>query len=502
MSTGIALKWQPITDLPENWQNLRLPELASLAQVWAEQHDRLKESQAVREFNERLRREWSIETGILERLYTIDSGITQLLIEQGIDAALIPHGTIDRPVTEVIHILQDHRDALDGLFDFVASRLTLTTSYIRQLHQIITRHQQTVEGLDQFGHVVNRPLLRGEWKKWPNNPTRSDGLVHEYCPPLQVAGEMSRLIDFYALHANVPAEVNAAWLHHRFTQIHPFEDGNGRVARALATIEFLQAGWFPLVVNRDQRADYIAALEAADNSDLRPLTNLFGQNAKRAFVRALSLSEDILRGDQFISLPRVVEGLVDVYETRYRSTTEAYQHVEKIVDELLSDALSMVQDVANQISQRFATIPSPPTVSITSSRPQTSHYYSGQIVLTAKDLNYYANLARRRSWVRLYLINGQKTHIVFSFHYLGKANRGVMACSGFVYFPETRAETRLEGGMEADLEAQFGETHRICDEPFVISYRDEPRLDDLKTKFRKWLEEAISVGLAEWAQRL
>ena len=41
----------------------------------------------------------------------------------------------------------------------------------------------------------------------------------------------------------VPLEVEAAWLHHRFTQIHPFEDGNGRVARALASLVFIPDGF-------------------------------------------------------------------------------------------------------------------------------------------------------------------------------------------------------------------------------------------------------------------
>jgi len=32
-----------------------------------------------------------IETGIIERLYTWDRGVTEILIEQGIDATLIAH---------------------------------------------------------------------------------------------------------------------------------------------------------------------------------------------------------------------------------------------------------------------------------------------------------------------------------------------------------------------------------------------------------------------------
>ncbi len=500
MDTAVKIepKWQPITDLPANWQDLSIPELSSLAGVWAEQRDRLQESQAVKEFNERLLREWSIETGILERLYTIDRGTTLLLIEQGIDAALIPHGATDRPVTEVILILQDHRDALEGLFAFVSRREPLTTSYVRQLHQVITRHQPYVDAIDQFGNPVKQDVLRGEWKKWPNNPKRSDGSVHEYCPPLQVAGEMERLVAFYNAHVDVPPEVNAAWLHHRFTQIHPFNDGNGRVARALATIVSLQARWFPLVINRDQYGEYITACESADRGDLSPLVGVFGQNAKRAFIRALTLSEDVLRGE--VALPRVVDRLVDVYKTQHVLKEQAYERVEALADELISEANDLLEDVATQMRRKFAGVTSPPIIRVARNQSHNEHYYAAQIISTAKDLDYYANIVRRRNWVRLHLVNGQKTQIVFSFHYLGKVNRGVMACSGFVYFPETKSETLPD---DIEPEPQFvGETHRVCSEPFLFSYQDEPRLAGLKANFRKWVEEAISIGLAEWARRL
>jgi len=496
-------RWQAIKDLPEDWQELAIPELSSLARVWEEQHVRLKESQAVVEFNEHLRREWSIETGILERLYTIDRGITQLLIEQGIVAALIPHGATDRPVEEVIHILTDHREALDGLFDFVSGRQPLTTSYIRQLHQVITRHQEFVDGTDQFGNPVRTAFLRGEWKKWPNNPTRSDGLLHEYCPPLQVAGEVERLVELYRSHSTVPPEVSAAWLHHRFTQVHPFQDGNGRVARALATLVFLQAGWFPIVINRDQRANYIAALEAADLDDLRPLVQLFGGVAKSAFLHALSLSEDVLQGEEESSLARVLDSLVGVYEDRRRSALEAFRRVESVASNLSYEAHSLLNEAALQIREKFELVNPPLGVSVHSSRRDQNHYYySSQIVSVARELDYYANIALPRRWVRLYLVDGQKTQLVFSFHYLGKINRGVMVCTSFVYFPEARPGTPQEPPSEIEAEPQFGETHRLCSEPFYFTYMDETRLNGLRADFRIWVNEAIKVGLAEWAQRL
>lgn len=108
---------------------------------------------------------------------------------------------------------------------------------------------------------------------------------------------MDRLIVFHRDHMveRVSPEVEAAWLHHRFTQIHPFQDGNGRVVRALATLVLVKAGWFPLVVTRDDRERYINALEAADGGELRPLVEFVSTLQRRAFVQALGLAQTTLQ---------------------------------------------------------------------------------------------------------------------------------------------------------------------------------------------------------------
>src|SRR5205085_5905426 len=138
-----------------------------------------------------------------------------------------------------------------GLFDFVTRRRELSNSYIKELHQALTRHQETVQAINGLGQSVEIPLVRGQWKQLPNNPIRPDGELHEYCPPEHVAAEMDRLIELHREHLQrgIPPEIEAAWLHQRSTQIHPFQDGNGRIARSLASLVFLRSGWFPLVIN-------------------------------------------------------------------------------------------------------------------------------------------------------------------------------------------------------------------------------------------------------------
>jgi Fic family protein len=293
----VAHSWRPIDDLPDDWRDLADPDLHRLARRWAEVHEGVDLKGAIFDFNERLKREWAIETGLIERVYTLTRGITEVLIERGLREELIPSSATDLDPGLVFDMLQDHEAAVDGLFDFVERERRLSTSYVRELHSVLLAHQDTASARDVFGRRVEMPLAKGEYKKRPNNPVRPDGRIHEYCPPEQVASEMDRLIEVHLEHGarGVPPEVESAWLHHRFVQIHPFQDGNGRVARALATLVMIRAGWFPLVVTDAGRPDYIDALELGDAGDLGPLVRLFSDIQRGAFERAIAIARDETR---------------------------------------------------------------------------------------------------------------------------------------------------------------------------------------------------------------
>jgi hypothetical protein len=238
-------KWNPITDLDENPKSLTDGELESLRRIWADQKNDLAERGLLGEFDKRLRREWSIETGIIENVYTLDRGVTRTLIEKGIDAALIPHGASDRDSTLMARIIQDHYDALDNMFDFVGGRRQLLTSYVKELHAALLRNQDTHTVVDQFGKAFEKQLEKGQYKLEPNSPTRSDGFVHEYAPPEHVASEMDQLL-----------------------------------------LVFIQAGWYPLIVKSDESTQYIEALEKGDHEDIRLLVATFVEAQRSAIIQA------------------------------------------------------------------------------------------------------------------------------------------------------------------------------------------------------------------------
>ncbi len=69
-----------------------------------------------------------------------------------------------------------------------------------------------------------------------------------------------------------------AWVDWRFQWIHPFKDFNGRVGRILLTALLYSLKLPPLdpaPVEPSAKANYLAALRAADAGDIRPLANLW-----------------------------------------------------------------------------------------------------------------------------------------------------------------------------------------------------------------------------------
>ena len=50
-------------------------------------------------------------------------------------------------------------------------------------------------------------------------------------------------------------------LHINFAAIHPFADGNGRIARLLANIPVIKAGLVPITISNESRREYIQLLQ-------------------------------------------------------------------------------------------------------------------------------------------------------------------------------------------------------------------------------------------------
>ena len=263
----IAHKWERITPVDGNC-HYDFAELDSLQQQWLNVRRAREEAvpEAYEAFLDRLTRSWAIETGIIEGLYTLDRGVTETLVLRGISADLIEQSATDTEPNELVRMLRDHQDAAEGVHLEIREGRPISRSAIRQIHSTLTSSQPTFRAVDQLGRHFDALLGHGQFKTQPNNPTRADGAVYEYCPPEHVDSELDCLLDWYRtyLGGGFHPILLGAWLHHRFTQIHPFQDGNGRVARTLLTWHLVREGYLPVVITRDDRDRYIETLELAD----------------------------------------------------------------------------------------------------------------------------------------------------------------------------------------------------------------------------------------------
>ncbi len=483
--------WDPtkrITPLENNPEDISASQIPGIKAVWTDQRNRLKGSAQLLDFTERLSREWAIETGVIENLYEIDRGVTQTLIERGFQAELLSHGATNKPREFVIQLLQDQKDALDGVFDFVRGDRTLSTSYIKELHAALLRSQDSTEGLDTQGRHVKIPLIKGAWKTQANYPVR-DGVTYTYCPPKHVDSEMDRLIAIHEAHVSqsVPSEVQAAWLHHRFTQIHPFQDGNGRVARAIASLLLVKDGLFPLVVTRDDKPTYLKALEAADDGKLKPLIDLITKLQISQFRKASAISEAVLvEEDVQAALSNLLKAADKLAADKLEALKGVFDHAKLIENDLydrLQAIVSGVQDALHRVSDDSSAF-------VTYSSSETDHYFRSQIIENAKNnIGYFADTSEFRSWVALNMRWARRGQLVFAIHGIGKPFNGSLICSPFLEFKDTDEEGQVRAALVP-----------VSDEGFVFFYNEDK--DKLLARFTQWREDVLRVTLKELAENL
>ncbi len=489
------MKYQRIQPFPA-LNTFEFPELRALASVWQERKSALEQDGAYKEFIKKLQREWAIETGIIERLYAWDRGVTEVLIEQGIESSLIAHrgGVSQRDAEHIQALINDHLGIVEGLFGYIKGDEPLTEYFIRGLQAQFTAHQDYTEAVTESGDRIRVSLLKGEYKTLPNIPRRPDGDIHSYCPPESTKEEMEALITMYReAESSQTPEVKSAWLHHRFTQIHPFQDGNGRVARALASLVFLREGMFPLVVRESDRTEYIGALESADAGDLRPLVTFFARRQRDAILKALGLEQQV---QQSKYAEQIVASALELLRGRFSREQQKVSVVYEHSSKLLAEVDRKFRDLATKLDPQLRSLTPrdrqkyQARANSADNQSNQRHYFQKQIVEVAKQFDYFANFEQLRAWVRLTFTTDQDFDYVVSFHGYGPGDTGILAASAFTYVKAPREE----GGTEPVA------LHPAATELFQFNYAES--FDTTEKRFAEWLEASTAIALAEWKRSL
>lgn len=484
--------WSPstgITDLEIDPTELASSEIPGIKAVWRDQRERLKGTDLISKFTERLSREWAIETGIIENLYDIERGVTQTLIDHGFRAEFLTQGSTNRPREFVLQLLNDQKHSLEGVFDFVKSERPLSSSFIKALHEALLRSQTVTQGIDTLNRTIQVPLIKGAWKTQPNHPVR-DGVTYKYCPPQQVASEMDKLVETHAEHIakQIPTEVQAAWLHHRFTQIHPFQDGNGRVARAITSSILVKDGLFPLVVTRDHRKIYLDALEAADEGELKPLVDLVVRLQRTRFSKAAAISETVLSGQADVKAS--LDGLLKAASKSAVKRKQELERVFAIADCLKQNLRERLDSITPEVRNAMLRVASSGSAWVSVGSEPTSHYYRSQVFENArKHLDYFVNFSEYRSWVGLNMQWERRARLVFAIHGIGHQFSGSLICAPFLEFQDN----------DGDDESRYTLVP-VSHEGFIFFFNETTEV--VVTRFQPWRDRVLQVALRELTQNL
>lgn len=94
----------------------------------------------------------------------------------------------------------------------------------------------------------------------------------------------------------------AAIFHHKIVEIHPFDDGNGRVGRLLMNLLLIKNGYPLTVIKNVDRRRYYDSLVKADNGNYKSIVNFVARCVEQSLDMYLSVVEPSETKNQLLSL--------------------------------------------------------------------------------------------------------------------------------------------------------------------------------------------------------
>ncbi|SER38760.1 Fic family protein [Lentzea albida] len=296
--------------------------------------------EAIAAVTRKLGREAAAESGAIEDLYKLGPGHTRTIAseEPGWEDVLT------RQSAEALSIFDSQVDAYDFVRQEAQGQVESGEYWIKQLHAHVCRNQKTYKAAILLGDgsigLVDRPLVPGRYREDASHTIRRDGEKIPFCPITDLLPEMHRLAeqvespDFQNAHP----VTQAAYVHYCLTHIHPFSDGNGRTARAWASLYTYKAYGIPLIVYSDRRGTYLQSLEAANEGGYGDLIRHFQYRT----IDTLSRAQQELDSASNSSIEDHLASLLEIKPTDARITLASAQEVAyKIANHISSELHAM-----------------------------------------------------------------------------------------------------------------------------------------------------------------
>lgn len=183
---------------------------------------------------------------------TLDLAETKVVLEDGLTIS-------GKPMKDHLETL-GHSDAFYELLNLAKSDI-ITEANIKFLHKLFYNR---INESEAGNYRTKNIIVTGSDVEFPKPEVLQDKM-----------SEFAQSIS--EMKANLHPVEFAAMLHVKFVNIHPFIDGNGRVARLLMNLALLQADYNITIIPPVARADYIRALQNSNHNNFIPFINFISE---------------------------------------------------------------------------------------------------------------------------------------------------------------------------------------------------------------------------------
>ena len=221
---------------------------------------------------QKFRLDWNFHSNNIEG-NSLTYGETKALILFGISAQ-------GKPLRDHFEIT-GHNEAINWVLDLVKGETDLSEKFIRELHTLVLKESGWKDAVTPDGKMTRRRIEVGKYKSQPNHVITVTGETFYFATPEETPAKMQELVEWFRAEKEreeLDPIVLAALFHYKFIRIHPFDDGNGRVARILMNFILMQYGFPPVIIRTEDRAEYYRVLRLADADQVKPFVDYIAAN--------------------------------------------------------------------------------------------------------------------------------------------------------------------------------------------------------------------------------
>ncbi len=235
-------------------------------------------SSVVRKLEEEFSIAWTYNSNALEG-NTLSIQETELVVHRGIAIG-------GKTVQEHLEAI-NHGKGIEYLKDIIQKNAEISENCIKEMHGIILRSIDDAEA--------------GNYRR---TNVRIMGAHHLPPQSIKIPNLMEDFINwYYQNEGKMDAAEMASELHYRLVMIHPFVDGNGRVARLLMNLYLMGKGYPPGIILKADRKKYYRVLNEANLGKKGPYEDFIGRAIERSLILYLnSIEPDQPPEKMFISL--------------------------------------------------------------------------------------------------------------------------------------------------------------------------------------------------------